>query len=178
MSRLSTPFTFTSNGAVNFAGGATISLPNNTVNDADVQTPSAGQGINATKVNHAVEIAYRQNATGDKAATAAADAGSNVYSARNAGTIVGVRAFSAAAATGGDSVTVDVRKAANGSTSYTTILSSVITLNSGVAANTDTAGTLNVFTYAAGDKFEVIVTASGTSVKGLGVVLDLFENGT
>lgn len=108
--------------------------------------------------------------------TAATDERRVVHVARAAGTVTGVQAGAVVAATGDSTVTVDVLK--NG----TTVLTGVITLDSGDAAYAEVSGTVvttGAEDYAAGDVFEVVINATvGTGVLSQGVYADVvFDEG-
>lgn len=90
-----------------------------------------------------------------------------------AGTIRSFRAGSIAIAVGAATVTVDLKK--NG----VTVLSAVITLDTGNAARVSEAGTLSTTSLAAGDLLEVVVVATaggGTLPTGLWCTLLVDED--
>tara|TARA_R110000868_G_scaffold42858_2_gene144561 strand:- start:235 stop:729 length:495 start_codon:yes stop_codon:yes gene_type:complete len=92
-----------------------------------------------------------------------------LFVANRAGTVNSVKAGSIVAATGNSTVTLDIKK--NG----TTILSAVITLDSGNTARITEAGTISgAGTFVAGDWFEVVITATvGTGTLPTGVFCQL-----
>lgn len=130
----------------------------------------AGAGVEYTKLVHYFPVRY-QTATG----TAVTAATHPIHIARASGTIVAAKAYCTVAPTGGDSVTIDLQKG-NQSTSFATILSSTIVLNSSDANRQVNDGTLSVTSYSADDEFQAVVTVSGTTGQGLCVVLYLAEN--
>lgn len=87
-----------------------------------------------------------------------------LHVARGAGTITSFRAGLIVANVGAATVTVDLRK--NG----TTVLSSVITLNSSTATYAKVDGTISSASFVAGDVFEVVITSTaGGGTLGQGV---------
>lgn len=139
--------------------------PAQSVNSDAIKT---GANLDADKLESRV---YSSHAQPNSAATSETRP---LFVARKAGTIKEVAAGSIAKAVGAATVTVDVKK--NG----TTILSSVITLDS---ANTDRVvevGTLSVTTFAAGDWFEVVIVATaggGTLPTGVFLQCEMDQNG-
>lgn len=130
-------------------------LPTSAVTNASVV---AGAGIDATKLQH------QHNKTFSQPNTAATTETKVIHVAYGAGTVIAFRAGSIAIAVGGATVTLDLKK--NG----TTVLSAVITLDTGNVARVAEAGTVSVTAYAAGDVFEVVATATaggGTLPTGL-----------
>jgi hypothetical protein len=157
------------NGSFNCTG--TMQIPSGTVNDDDV---AADADISAVKLRH-----QHQPATGQANGADVVSRTETVWVAQAAGTIEEVLVRPETAPTGGDKqYTVDVKKAADGSTSFTTVLSSVITVNSSSANGTKQDGVLSVVSYNAGDALQVVVTASGSTGsqgQGLTVALKLRE---
>lgn len=136
-----------------------------TVKNSSVSS-AAGDEIVATKLEHQHVLVY------GKAGTAASET-FGLYTAYGDGSIVSVKAASVAIAVGSATVTVDLKK--NG----TTVLSSVITLDSGNTARVAEAGTLSVTTYGDGDFFELVIVATasgGTIPTGLQVTVVLRED--
>jgi hypothetical protein len=95
------------------------------------------------------------------------------------GAVAYVEVVNETAPTGGDLAhTVDVQ-IGNASTSYTTALSSVITMNSSSVDKTPQAGTVNAGTLADGDSIKIVVATSGstgTQGKGLCITVWVWEN--
>jgi len=128
---------------------------------------AASAGIDASKLDHHYRAMFAQNH-----GTAAAAQRIAFHGSRGTGTIIGFKAGLVGACSGDSTISVDCYK--NGST----ILSAPISLDSGDAAFSETAGTLSVTTCADGDVFEVVVTTTpGTGTLGQGVFayLDIDE---
>lgn len=109
---------------------------------------AATAAIQATKMVHQHSFKYSQPNTTATAETR------TLHVAHASGTLVAFRAGSIAIAAGAATVTVDLKK--NG----TTVLSAVITLDSGNTARVSEDATLSVTSYAAGDWFEIVTTAT------------------
>lgn len=142
----------------------TVTLPNSSVSNASV---ASGANVDAAKLQHQHRAGHSQPNTTATTETRA------VHYAYGAGTIVAFHAGSIAANIGAATVTVDLRK--NG----TTVLSSVVTLDSGNTARVSEAGTVSVTSYAAGDLLEVVITATaggGTLATGVYCYATLNEN--
>lgn len=144
----------------------TVSLPDGGVSNDEI---NAGASIDSSKLKQRPDMSYAQ-----------AD-GSDVVSetiltrvCRAAGTLVAIEARVTTAPTGGDKqFTVDIQKASDGSGSWSTLLTGVITFASGDSGNTKKAGTaIGTPTTAAGDALRIVVTASGsTGSQGQGLVV-------
>jgi hypothetical protein len=148
-------------GTITASAGVTPST--NSITDSHVQ---AGAGIAASKIEHQYTITYGQTGTGTAATIP-------IHVAYGDGEIVSFRAGSIAIAVGAATCTVDLKK--NGSS----VLSSVITLDSANTARVMEAGTLSSSTYSNDDFFEVVVTATaggGTIPTGLAVQAVLRED--
>jgi hypothetical protein len=145
-------------GDLHVAGNLTadsLAVPNSSVTNEKV---AAGAGIDASKLDHQNIVVFAQANT-----TAAAETRA-VYVAHAAGTIEEFEAGSIAACTGNATITVDLKK--NG----TTVLSAVITLDSGNTAYVVEAGTVSSAAYVAGDVLTVVVAVNaGTGALGTGV---------
>jgi hypothetical protein len=148
-------------------GGLTIVgdfiVPNNSITNEKVASSTV---IAATK------LAHRHYARVSVAGTVAT-ATFPIHEAYAAGSIVQLVVASIVVAIGAATVTVDLRK--NG----TTVLSSVVTLNSSSVARTPVAGTVSSASYTSGDFFEVVITATasgGTLPSGLLVQMIVDEN--
>lgn len=133
-----------------------MSLPANSVGDLEVNPSSP---ITADKLEHQYLPGWAQPNTTATAETRA------IHVARGPGTIEGFRAGSIAKNVGDSTVTVDLRK--NG----TTVLSAVITLDSGNTNRVVEAGALSGSpTVVAGDVLEVVIAISaGTGTLATGV---------
>lgn len=138
----------------------------NVVFGAGVNIP-VGAGVAAGAMDHQHRIHY--GATGT-AATATVP----IFECRGAtGTIRQIRAGSIVANIGAATVTIDLKK--NG----TTVLSGVITLDSGNTARISEGGTLSVTSLVVGDLLEIVVTATaggGTLATGLWVDVTVDED--
>lgn len=134
----------------------TMTLPNNSVGSDQVTSSSP---INADKVIHQYAPCWSQPNTTATAETRV------IHVARGPGTIEAFRAGSIAKCVGDSTVTVDLKK--NG----TTVLSAVITLDSGNTNRVVEAGTLSGSpTVVAGDVLEVVIAISaGTGTLATGV---------
>ena len=126
----------------------------------------AAAGIAASKLQHRHRPFYSQ--TGNAAAATVA-----IHVVRGAtGVLNAFAAGSVAKAAGNAAVTVDLKKAGS------SILTGVITLDSGNTNRVMEAGTLSNSAVAGGDFLEVVVTAdagTGTLPPGLHVALELDE---
>lgn len=123
--------------------------------------------IVATKLEHQFALTYGTSGT-------AASATIPIHCAYGAtGDVISIKAGSVAIAVGAATVTVDLRK--NGST----ILTGVITLDTGNTAYVGEAGTILTAPYVAGDTFTLVVVATaggGTLPTGLFVTVILRED--
>jgi hypothetical protein len=100
------------------------------------------------------------------------DAGRVIHIARAAGTIIGAKAGSVAAAVGAATVAVEVKK--NG----TTILTSPMSIDSGTGAYGHEDGAISVTSYVTNDVFTVHLdetTGGGTQAQGVFVQVDFDE---
>lgn len=143
----------------------TATLPSSTVTDASVQANAA---IDATKLQHQHRHVFTQP---NSAATSETKVIYGCYGAT--GTVIAFSAGSIAIAVGAATVTVDLKK--NGSS----ILTSVITLDTANTARVVEAGTLSGSTsLVAGDVLEVVTAATaggGTLPTGVFAVLTVNE---
>ncbi len=142
-----------------------VELPDNTVTNASVKTAAA---IASSKVIHRAPIVYQQD---DAGVVVSEDA--YVYLANFAGTIQSVEVRPMIAPTGGDlQFTVDLKKAAEGSGTFSSVLSAAE-----VVDNTSTDNTLQEVTIATpgildGDCLQISITVSGsTGTQGSGVIV-------
>lgn len=142
-----------------------ITLPDASVSNSTIV---AGAGIEAEKLEHHHSITGNQPNT---AATTETRVIHNVFGAT--GDTLAFEAGSIVAATGNATVTLDVLK--NG----TTILTGVITLDSGNTARVSEAGSISVTALVDGDVLEVVIVAtigSGALPTGLFYNLRLNED--
>jgi hypothetical protein len=143
------------NGTATFK---TLDIPAGTVIDADV---SASASIAYTKMESLQRGFYGQDGT---AVSASAVSLGTIRGAT--GTMLKLSANALTPCVGAATVTIDLKK--NG----TTMLSSVITLDSGNTAHIEETGTLNVTALAVGDHLTLAIVATaggGTLPTGLGI---------
>lgn len=143
-----------------------LTLPYNCVGDNQISASAGLIAYNKTQKQRACR--YTQ-----KYGSAVVSERSGIHIGVGSGSISTFFGTLSVACAGAATVTVDLLK--NG----TTVLSGVITLNSGVSAFTYALGTIASANYAAGDVFEVNVTATaggGTIGQGLTVMLYTNEN--
>lgn len=163
--------TATFNSAAVFNGA--FSLPDNTVTSGKIP---AGANISADKLQHRLVLSHQQ-----KNGTDVISETLLLHIARAVSTIRRVSVRPTTAPTGGDKqYTVDVQKAANGSSSWTSILSAAIVMSSADANDTLNDGTLSGATLAIDDALRIVITASGsTGSQGQGFVCVIHcdENG-
>ena len=148
-------------GTVTFTKPAALAA--GTVTAANI---AAAAGIETSKAIHRHRAGVNQVGTAVSATIPLFSIASSVGA-----TIVSVRVWSVAANVGNSTVTVDIKK--NG----TSILSAVVTLNSGVAAYTPTLGTISTAAGVQNDCYTAVVVATvgtGTLATGLciGVTYD------
>lgn len=121
----------------------------------------SGAGIETSKMDHRHRKQYSISGT-------AASVTIPIHIARAAGSVTSIEAGSIAIAVGAATVTIDLKK--NG----TTILTGVITLDSGNTARILEAGTITGGTYVDGDFFElVIVATAGGGTIPTGLIVDV-----
>lgn len=142
---------------------STFSAPAGCISDAAVVVPSAGaNGINTTKLNHRQHVRYSQ-AEGTSIVTE-----TRIVWLTNGtqASFISARAIEKTATSGGDTVTVDIRK--NG----TSILSGATPIS--VTGTSVVIGTITTTSSTVGDYVEVVVTATHTSgTLGQGLYVDL-----
>ena len=150
----------------------TLTVPANTVGNTQIQAPSpASAGIAATKVIHLIE---RVVATTPGSAVTTQTTLVHLVMGSSC-TVTGVSAVCLVAPTSSDTVTVDVKFSASGSTSFATILSGTIGFSSSSVAGTVYSGSLSTTSLTQNGKLEVVITASGSSCQGLLVSIGLNE---
>lgn len=145
-----------------------VTLPADFLTNTMVNTAA---NIDADKLEHRHHIGYDQAGGSD-----VVSATRMLYIARGSATIKKITARVTTAPTGGDKqFTVDVQKAANGSSSWSSLLSAVITFSSADSNNTKEDGTLiGSPVLSAGDALRVVITPSGsTGSQGQGVVVSI-----
>lgn len=145
----------------------TFTAPASSITDTMV---AANAKIKATKLIHQLSLRFSTDPTTSVTADTQI-----IHIAHALGEVAFVEVMATTAPTSSDQVTVDIQKG-NAGASYATVLSSVITLDSSDADRAVKSGTISTVDYAAGDSFEIIVTPTGTSTKGICVVVTLHEN--
>lgn len=137
---------------------------------------SASSPAGPTKVQHQFSIG-----PGELFATATTVTAVTKYIWVTKGTAGTIQSISAAITgtvpTGGDSVTVDLKKSTGGG-SLATVLSSTVILNSSSVLRTAQSGTISSASTVAGDLLAVVVTVSGSSGAGLVVTVTVSETPT
>jgi hypothetical protein len=142
-----------------------ITLPSNSVGNANV---SAGSPLDTTKTIHRHTVTDNQ-----KHGTATATERRVIHVAKEDGDLSSIVAGCVVANIGAATITVDLYK--NGST----VLTGVISLDSGDSAFDNVSGTFTATPYSAGDVFETVVTATaggGTLGQGLFVQVTFNED--
>lgn len=154
----------------NVSFGNTVSLPAASVVNENV---AAGADLDASKLRHRHAAEYIQKAGSDVVSETKA-----LHLTHGGGDLLLFRVRVETAPTGGDKAfTVDMQKAVEGSVSWTTVLSAVVTVDSTDANGTTDEGTISAVPYNATDAFRIVVTASGsTGAQGQGLhALALFD---
>lgn len=177
MAQITEPWIF--QNAVQFLGqvyfsGSIGELPAESVNSDAIQT---GANLDSDKLESRISKTVVQ-APGADVVTGT----SYIFVARAAGSIKSIKVRPLTAPTGGDkNYTVDLKRAADGSGSFSTLLTGVITVNSSSVNQTAQNGTLiGSPALLAGDCVQVVITAGGsTGSQGQGVVIEveINENG-
>jgi hypothetical protein len=145
--------------------------PAGAINNSHVSS-DANNRIAAAKLIHRIDLHYSQADGADVVAATVL-----LRICRGIATLLGVELRPTTVPAGGDKAyTVDVLKASDGSSSWTSLLTGVITISSADAADTKQAGTLiGTPTTAAGDAIRVVVATSGsTGSQGQGFVLTIY----
>lgn len=145
----------------------TFSAPNGSITNTMV-APNAA--INATKLIHQIPLLFN-TAVGSAATTQT----QMLHIGRAAGEVSSVEVCCNVAPTSSDQITVDVKKG-NAASAYTSILDSVVTVDSSNANREVVAGTISTVDYSAGDSFQVVLTVTGSTTQGVCVVVNLHEN--
>ena len=140
-------------------------------------TVAEGTDISASKLQHRNSIGYRQ-----EEGTDVVDQSRIVHLVRAPGTIKSVKVRLVAPPAGGNkTVTVDVQKAADGSGSYSSLLTAPIEIDSGSSANTVLNGVLtSPASVTTNDAIRVVVDAegsTGTQAQGIFVDIQIDESG-
>lgn len=169
-SRISDNWTFT--GICQFLGN--VVFQSEVIGSDNVKT---GANISADKLTNRTAAEYNQASGGDVATQTRI-----IHIARAAGSIKSIEIRPETAPTGGDKqFTVDVQKAANGSGSFSSLLSAAETVDSSSVDNTRQQASLVASpALADGDALRVVITASGTTGsqgQGVHVTVNIDEQG-
>lgn len=132
----------------NVSVGGNIALPSGVVSNSNI---AAGAAIDADKLQHIHKVAIDFGVAPDAAPSA--DVEVVAFRADGSGTIRSVKALLIDTGTSTD-VSFDLKKAAEGSTSFSTVLSSTIDLTHSTTDNTATSGTISAASFVAGDVFQ------------------------
>ncbi len=153
--------------------GNGLLLPTGALGDTDIGTPAAGvNAIGAAKLKTRHLIYKECYAIGTTIASATFYLGM----VRQAATLVDIQAIvTGTLFTSTDNVTVDLKKSTGGG-SYSTVLSSVITLNASSTLKVAQSTTFSGTSLAAGDSLEIVTADTGSSGLGLWVGVWLDEN--
>lgn len=146
----------------------TFNPPSGSINDDAIE---AGANIEASKVCHRVYRGYAQ-----LAGTATVTATAGLHIAETAGTVIGFHVYCTTHPTTTDTITAMLQKS-TGAGAFANALTGVVTLDSSSVDRTVYSGTLSGTSYVAGDIFQVVVTATGTSGQGFVCELVVEENG-
>lgn len=156
----------------------TFNPPAGSIKDTHVSSSSADR-IAAGKTQHQKTFTVD---TDPAVAVSASDSRDYLrHRAVGAGTVTDFNASLEAAITGAYTYTIDLQKATDGSNTFSSVLTSTITLDNATAADTKVAATVDSTKadYVADDRFKIVVTragASGTDGQGLLVAATVNEN--
>ena len=145
----------------------TFTAPASSITDTMI---AANAKIKATKLIHQHAVTFNT----DPNSSVIADT-QIIHIAHALGEVAFVEVMATTAPTSSDQVTVDILKG-NAGASYSSVLSSVVTLTSSDADRAVVSGTITTTDYAAADSFQIVIVPTGTSTKGLCVVVTLHEN--
>lgn len=147
-----------------------LSLPNGSITNASV---ASGADIDADKIVHRQALSYYQ---ADGSSVTAAEV--PIHVARGTtGTIVAIDVAIMTAASGDAEVDVDLKKGSSGS-SFSSVLTGVITVDSGTSVRDPEAGTLDTTSFTEGDilMLDINVDAgSGSLPQGMVVTVTIDE---
>jgi len=156
--RIDTLMTFTQGVKVQ----KSFTCPNSQITEAMCSTPFSASAVKAQHCK-----TYSQ-----KVGTVVADDVEVIHAARSAGSIVSFCAGHVGPNTGGNTVSVELKK--NG----TTVLSAAISLDSGDAAYAQVDATIATAAYSAGDVFTIHVDQSSGTGDGTGFFAELVVDET
>jgi hypothetical protein len=143
-----------------------MTLPSGTVTDNSV---AAGAGIDSTKLETRPKITTELFAQG----TTVAAVTKWLHIVRGAtGTIKNIGAMIAAAITGDNTVTIDLKKSTGGG-AFATVLTGTFGFSSASAVRTLVNGTISSAALVAGDILQVVVTVAGTGTQAQGLTVSL-----
>ncbi len=148
--------------------GSTFNAPPLAIDNAAFSSASTDR-LASSKADHQKTVTWQTATTSTTVATVT----QSIYLFNAAGTLEKVTVRPDTAPTGGDlQYTVDILKAASGSGSFASVLSSVVTMSSADSDNTAEDGSLTTTAMTAGDCLEIIITASGsTGTQGAGATV-------
>lgn len=153
---------------------ATFAPPDECIDDDAVET---GANIDASKLEHRHSLNYAQDPSG---AVAAATQDIIYITATNGGVINSINAFiTGTLPTGDGTVTVDLKKSTEFG-AFASVLTGVITLDSGNVLRVPEAGLFSSNTLQFGDILQLVIAqgkSTGNQAKGLLVNLSIDEQG-
>lgn len=149
--------------------GSTFNAPAGSIANTNVSS-TAGDRISAEKTEAQYSVVWA-TAT---ATTTVASVTKTIHAAEAAGTIVGLAVCPESVPDGDYQYTVDIQKAADASGSFSSILSSAEVVDSTSTDYTRQDVAINTTSYSADDRFQIVITASGTSgTQGAGLTVRL-----
>ncbi len=143
----------------------TMKIPDATLTDAGV---NGSAKIAASKLVHRPVENYQQAPGSDVVAATVP-----LFIAHKAGSVIAIEVAGLSIPSGDKTVTVDLQKSTGGG-AFATILTGVVTIDSGETARVAVAGTINTAAFVDGDVFQLVVAvtgSSGTQVQGLVVTV-------
>lgn len=157
------------NGSASFSQSP--SFPSGAITNSQI---SASAAIGAEKVVHEFAQGHEIFAEGVSITTVASRL---LHATRGAsGAVVGLDAFMTTAPTSANcTVTIDLQKAASGTTTFATVLSAPLVLGSTSTTHTRYSPTISASTKTTGDLFRATITTAGTTAgAGKGLHLTFF----
>lgn len=152
-------------GTVAFLG--TMTVPAGSIRNTDFSSNSANR-LDAEKVNHRQDMVFQI-----APATTVTTTTQLMRLAYGTGTLKFVRVRPITAPTGGDKqYTVDIKTAADTSGSFSSVLTSPVTIDNTKADNTQYSGTISSASVSSGSAIQIVVTTSGTTgTQGIGLLV-------
>ena len=144
----------------------TMSLPSGSVKDGSVSS-DANDRISGSKVKQQYMVRVLQS---DGGLSSTLD--EIFYRATSAGTIKSIRFSVETAPTSTIVHTIDILKAADGSGSFSSIITA-ITINSSTTIQTATAVTVGTSSYSADDRFKVDVSTTGSGTNTSDILIEM-----